>query len=63
MGSPAKAVGGNVTVPKGSTVPDAVAIGGSITVDGTVDGDAVAIGGSVYLNPETTINGDVLISF
>ncbi len=39
---------------------DVVAIGGSITVDGTVQGDAVAIGGPIRLGETASVAGDVV---
>jgi hypothetical protein len=39
---------------------DVVAIGGSITVDGTVRGDAVAIGGPIRLGETASVAGDVV---
>ncbi len=39
---------------------DLVAIGGSITVEGRVQGDAVAIGGAIRLGENASVNGDVV---
>jgi hypothetical protein len=39
---------------------DAVAIGGSILVEGEVRGDVVSIGGGVRLNDAARVNGDVV---
>ena len=40
-------IGGDVVVEEGTEVKDAVAVGGSVTVNGTVRDSAVAVGGSV----------------
>jgi hypothetical protein len=48
-------VGSDATVEAGTTVYDAVAIGGSLTVRGRVEHDAVAIGGSVILSSGTVV--------
>ena len=42
------------------TCGDIVAIGGSITIDGTVKGDAVTVGGSMHLDENASIFGDVV---
>jgi hypothetical protein len=53
--------GGGVTVNEGETVTgDAVAIGGSVRVDGTVTGDVVAIGGGLELGPHADVLGDAV---
>jgi hypothetical protein len=53
--------GRSVTVNEGETVTgDAVAIGGSVRVDGTVTGDAVAIGGGLELGPHADVLGDAV---
>jgi len=53
--------GGSVTVNEGETLTgDAVAIGGSVRVDGTVTGDAVAIGGGLELGPHADVQGDAV---
>jgi hypothetical protein len=51
-------VGGSVTVDKDETVEEAVAIGGSATVEGDVDGDVTAIGGSAHINGR--VGGEVV---
>lgn len=43
-------MGSDLTIPQGTTVYDAVAIGGNLVVNGSVQHDAVAIGGTVTLN-------------
>jgi hypothetical protein len=54
--------GGSVTVEEGETVMgDAVAIGGSVRIDGKVLGDAVAIGGSLTLGPHADVSGDAVV--
>jgi hypothetical protein len=53
--------GEDVTVPAGRTVlGDVVAVGGDITVLGTVNGDAVAVGGSVHLRPGGVVRGETI---
>ena len=53
--------GGSVSVNEGETLTgDAVAIGGSVRVDGTVTGNAVAIGGGLELGPHADVQGDVV---
>ena len=52
-------IGGDVVVPLGKEIEDAVAVGGSVTVQGTVS-DAVAVGGSVYLKPTARVKGDAV---
>jgi len=42
------------------TCGDVVAIGGSITIEGTVQGDAVAVGGGMHLGDNASISGDVV---
>ncbi|HOG16412.1 MAG TPA: hypothetical protein PLB96_03620 [Syntrophales bacterium] len=53
-------IGSDVTVEEGRTVGHAVAIGGQLTVDGTVEGHAVAIGGSVVLGTGASVEGNVV---
>ncbi len=46
---------GDLTVPAGTVVHgDAIAIGGSVDVEGTVEGDAIATGGSVTVGGRVT---------
>lgn len=52
--------GGDVRVDSGEGVGSAVAIGGSLNVDGILHGDAVAIGGSVTLGPHAVVKGDAV---
>lgn len=54
-------LGGSVVVRPDERIDgDVVALGGSVTVDGTVTGDVSAIGGSVHLGPESEVDGDVV---
>ena len=53
-------IGGNVVVEEGTEVKDAVAVGGSVTVNGKVRDSAVAVGGSVTLGPRAVIGKDVV---
>jgi hypothetical protein len=53
-------IGGNVIVEEGTEVKDAVAVGGSVTVNGKVRDSAVAVGGSVILGPDAVIGKDVV---
>ncbi len=53
-------IGSDVHVEKDMRVEDAVAVGGSVYVDGIVDGDAVAVGGTVHLSAEAIVHGDVV---
>jgi hypothetical protein len=54
--------GGSVTVNEGEEVRgDAVAIGGSVNVDGHVTGNAVSIGGSLTLGPHADVDGDAVV--
>jgi len=53
-------IGSDVHIEKDMRVDDAVAVGGSVYVDGIVDGDAVAVGGSVHLGEEAIIHGDAV---
>ena len=55
-------VGGSVTVASDEHVTgDVVAIGGSVNIDGQVDGDVVAVGGSASLGPTADIRGDLVV--
>ncbi|MEW6524391.1 MAG: polymer-forming cytoskeletal protein [Bacillota bacterium] len=52
---------GDVTIPAETRVQgNVVAIGGSVTVYGTVTGDAVAILGGVILGPQAVVSGQVV---
>jgi len=51
-------VGGSVRVDKGESVETAVAVGGSVTVEGEVDDQAVAVGGPARINGR--VGGDVV---
>ncbi len=42
------------------TSGDVVAVGGNITIDGTVKGDAVVVGGGMHLNENATVSGDLV---
>jgi hypothetical protein len=53
-------IGGDVVVEEGTEVKDAVAVGGSVTVNGKVRDSAVAVGGSVILGPNAVIGKDVV---
>jgi hypothetical protein len=54
--------GGNVDVERDEVLSgDAVAIGGSVRVDGEVTGDVVAVGGTVTLGPAAVVGGDVTV--
>jgi len=51
---------GNITVDENEEVGDAVvAIGGSASIRGRVNGDVVAIGGGVHLGPKAVVRGAV----
>ena len=53
-------IGGDIVVEEGTQVKDAVAVGGSVTVNGNVRDSAVAVGGSVILGPGAVIGKDVV---
>jgi hypothetical protein len=54
------AIGRDIVIAEGERVGDAaVAILGSVTVDGEVEGDVVAVAGSVRLGPKAIVRGDV----
>ena len=53
-------IGGDVVVDQGTEVKDAVAVGGSVTVNGKVRDSAVAVGGAVILGPNAVIGKDVV---
>ncbi|MHB9155213.1 MAG: hypothetical protein ACYC5N_05900 [Endomicrobiales bacterium] len=52
--------GGNLVVEEGVKVRDAVVIGGSVTVRGTVEHDAVAVGGSVLLQETARVGNSAV---
>lgn len=52
--------GGGVHVKEGETVDEAVAFGGPVRIDGTVDGDAVAFGGNLDIGPTGVVRGDAV---
>ncbi len=53
-------MGKDVVVGPAQVVEDAVAIGGSVTVEGKVRGDAVSIGGTVALTPAAIVDGSAV---
>ncbi len=53
-------IGGDVTVDEGTTVKNAVAVGGQITVRGMVTGHVVSVGGSVVLTKTALVKGNVV---
>jgi hypothetical protein len=53
-------VGKSVHIKADEEVDDAVAIGGSLTIEGKVNGDAVAVGGSLVVEPGAEIRGDAV---
>jgi hypothetical protein len=53
-------IGSDVHIEKDTRVEDAVAVGGSVYVDGIVDGDAVAVGGTIHLGEDAIIHGDAV---
>ena len=53
-------MGGPVVVEADEEVYDAVAIGGPLTVRGTVRGDAVALGGPVTIEPGAVVEGEIV---
>ncbi len=52
--------GRNITIEKGETIDNAVALGGQITVSGRVKKNVVAIGGSVVLTKSAVVEGKVI---
>jgi hypothetical protein len=52
-------IGGNLVVADGERVGDAVAILGSIDMNGEASGDVVAVGGNVRLGPKAIVRGEV----
>lgn len=66
-GAPARAennnivkIGGDVTIAEGTKVKNAVAVGGQITVRGTITGHVVSIGGSVVLTKTALVEGNAI---
>lgn len=66
-GAPARAdnnnivkIGGDVTIEEGAKVKNAVAVGGQITVRGTITGHAMSIGGSVVLTKTALVEGNAI---
>ena len=53
-------IGSDVKVEKGEAVKDAVSIGGSVIIRGTVSGNAVSVGGTVTLRPTAKVLGDAV---
>lgn len=53
-------IGTDVTVEAGTRVKRVIALGGQVTVNGTVDGDVVAVGASVVLGKRSLVDGDVV---
>ena len=53
-------IGRDAFVRAGETVSEVVAIGGNITIAGSVDNDVVAIGGYINLKPGASVGGDVV---
>jgi len=54
------AIGRDIVIAEGERVGDAaVAVLGSVTVNGEVEGDVVAVGGEVRLGPKAVVRGDV----
>jgi hypothetical protein len=51
------AFGSSLHIEEGQVAGDAVAIGGSVKIDGDVNGDVVAVGGSVSIDGEVTSVG------
>jgi hypothetical protein len=53
-------IGGDVTVPTNMKVTgEAIAVGGSVTVEGWVAGDVTSVGGEVYLRSGARVDGAV----
>ena len=53
-------IGGDITIAEGQKVKNALAVGGQITVHGTLEGHAMAIGGSVVLTRTARVEGNVI---
>lgn len=55
------AIGSDLHIPAGKTIDgDAVAIMGSVYIDGVVHGQVVSIGGSVEIGPEARVGGEAV---
>lgn len=53
--------GSDIVIREGQVVSgDVVAMGGDVTVNGTVEKDVVAMGGDVYLGPDGKVDGQVV---
>lgn len=50
----------DVSIAQGENVRDVVAIGGSVTVFGRVDGNVTALGGFVILKPDSYVGGEIV---
>jgi hypothetical protein len=53
-------IGGEVAIAEGTKVKNAVAVGGQITVQGTVTGHVMSIGGSVVLTKTALVEGNAI---
>ncbi|MDP2268978.1 MAG: polymer-forming cytoskeletal protein, partial [Deltaproteobacteria bacterium] len=53
-------IGGDVTIAEGAKVKNAVAVGGQITVRGTITGHVMSIGGSVVLTKTALVEGNAI---
>ncbi len=53
-------IGGDITIAEGKKVKNVLAVGGQITVHGTVEGSAIAIGGSIVLTRTAQVAGNVV---
>ncbi|MCG6534973.1 MAG: hypothetical protein L7F78_09830 [Syntrophales bacterium LBB04] len=53
-------IGGDVVIAVGTTVKNVVAVGGQITVSGTITGHVMAIGGSVVLTKTALVEGNAI---
>ena len=53
-------IGGPLVIDETTTVGNAIAVGGDVTVAGKVMGDAVAVGGNLTLKSTAKIDGDIV---
>lgn len=67
FGAPARAennnivkIGGDVMIAEGTKVKNAIAVGGQITVRGTITGHVMSIGGSVVLTKTALVEGNAI---